>query len=326
MATGFVLFGVLIITFTITHYVPADPARVVAGLLATPEQVEQIRERMGLNDPIYIQFVRYISKLVRADLGVSPLSNRPILKDLTLYFPATLELVLIATVLFLGIGTTLGVFCAVYSHRKWITLLAKLTAMIGMGIPIFWLGLVLQIIFYSKANILPATGRIGYSVIPPTRLTGLFLLDSILTRNGTALGSSILHLILPAITLSANRLGITLRFVRAEMLRVMAKDYVRTAWAKGLPKRVVIKHALRNALIPVATMTGLQFGWLLGGSLLVETVFVWPGVGRYAYESITSFDFNAVMAVVLLVTACFAIINLIIDLSYSFLDPRIVYD
>lgn len=322
----FVLLGVLVIAFVITHVVPADPARVVAGLRATPEQVAKIRESMGLNDPIYVQFGRYISQLLRGDLGTSFVTSRSISRDLILYFPATLELVLAATILFLAVGIPLGIFCAVYSEHQWVTFLAKFAAIIGMGMPVFWLGLLFQIVFYAKMGLLPAAGRIAFDVAPPARITSLFLLDSLLSGNMLALKSSLLYLILPALTLASNRFGVTLRLVRSEMLRVMSRDYVRTAWAKGLPKRSVIRHALRNALIPVITMTGLQFGWLLGGSLLVETVFGWPGLGRYAYDSIAGFDFPAVMGVVLLITLCFAVINLIVDLSYGFLDPRIVYD
>jgi peptide/nickel transport system permease protein len=322
----FVLFGALVIAFVLMHVVPADPARAVAGMRATRAQVEAIAEKMGLNDPLYVQFGRYLSRLAKGDLGISPVTYRPVAQDLAMYLPATLELVLVASLIVLIGGVGLGVFAAVYSHRKLLTLVVKTVGTVGMGVPVFWLGLVLQTIFYGKLALLPATGRIASGIALPATHTGLLLVDSLLAGNLAAFRSGLVHIVLPAVTLGFNRAGIVLRYVHAEMSETLAKDYVRTARAKGLPTRSVIWHALRNALVPVVTMFGLEFGWMLGGALLVEVVFAWPGLGRYAFESINAFDFSAVMAVVLLFTLIFGVINLLTDLLYGLLDPRVVYD
>ncbi len=321
-----VMMGALIIAFVITHIVPADPARAIAGMRASRAQVDATAERLGLNDPMYVQFGRYISALARGDLGTSPITFRPVSKDLVEHLPASLELVLSASLIVLIGGVGLGVLTAVYSHHKWATFAVKALGTIGMGIPVFWLALLLQLAFYGKLHLLPAFGRIGFEVDPPTRYTGFLLLDSLLSGNSAAFSSGLSHLVLPAFSLALNRLGTTLRYVHAEMRETLTRDYVRTARAKGLPTWRVVKHAFRNALIPAVTMFGLQFGWMLGGSLLVEVVFVWPGLGRYGFDSIKQFDFEAVMGVVLLFTFTFAVINLIVDILYGVLDPRIVYD
>jgi len=323
----FVLGGAATIVFFIMHVAPADPARVVAGLRATPAQVEKVREEMGLNDPLIVQYGRYVRQILRGDLGTSIRTNRPIIKDLALYFPATLELVVLTTITFLTLGIGLGVLTAVYVEKRWITFPAKLLAIAGMGVPIFWLGLLAQVVFYSELGILPAVGRIAKSVPAPQHITGLFLLDSLITGNLAAFSSAFLHLILPTMTLASNRFGVTARFVREQMLNVLKTDYVRTAWSKGLKSRIVVfRHALRNALIPVVTMTGLQFGWLLGGTLLVESIFSYPGLGGYAFDAIAAFDFPAVIGTTLLLTLCFSVNNLLVDLTYMVIDPRIVYD
>lgn len=323
----FVLAGAATITFFIMHVAPADPARVVAGLRATAEQVEQVREDMGLNDPLFVQYGRFVRQIVRGDLGTSMRTNRPIIKDLVLYFPATLELVVLSTIVFLALGVSLGVLTAVHVNKRWLTFPMKFVGIMGMGVPIFWLGLLAQVLFYSKLGILPAVGRIAVSVAAPKHITGLYLLDSLLTGNLEAFRSSFLHIILPTLTLASNRFGVTLRFVREQMLSVMRMDYVRTAWSKGLGARaVVFRHVLRNALIAVVTMTGLQFGWLLGGTLLVESIFSYPGLGGYAFDSIAAFDFPAVIGTTMLLTLCFSVNNLLVDLSYMIIDPRIVYD
>jgi peptide/nickel transport system permease protein len=319
--TAFVLFGVVLIAFVITHVVPADPARVAAGLQATPEQVEALRKQMGLDLPVHVQLARYLRDLARGTLGTSFVSNRPVARDILLYFPATLELVTVATVVFLGLGLPLGVFLTV-SRSNVARFLTRLLAVTGMGVPAFWLGLMFQLLFYAKLNWLPPTGRITGT--PPPTVTGLFLVDSLVAGDLQAFGSALTHLILPSLTLAANRFGVTVRMTSAQLTQVLREDYVRTARAKGLSnKRVVYKHALRNALIPVTTMTGLQLGWMLGGTVLVETVFSWPGLGQYAFFSIAAFDFRAVIAVTILLSFCFAFINLITDLVYVVLDPRI---
>jgi peptide/nickel transport system permease protein len=319
----FVIFGLTLIVFVISNIIPADPAQVAAGLTARKEQVEQVRKQLGLDRPLPEQYLRYITRLARGDLGISLLTRRPVINDIKVYFPATLELALVATLMFLVLGVPLGVVAAVYQGR-WPDLTGRFAAVLGMGMPAFWLSLMVQIVFFGWLGWFPAVGRISPSIDPPTTITGFYLVDSVLTLNWEAFTSSLHHILLPAAVLALARFGVTIRFVRAGMLESLSSDYIRTARAKGLGQRgVVVGHALRNALIPVLTMTGLQFGWLLGGTVLVETVFSWPGLGVYVIESIGSLDFTATMAVTLILSIVFVLVNTIIDALYGVLDPRI---
>jgi peptide/nickel transport system permease protein len=323
VSLAFVIFGLTLIVFAISNVIPADPAQVAAGLTARKEQVEQVRKQLGLDRPLHEQYLRYLGRLVRGDLGISWLTRRPVINDIKIYFPATLELTLVALFMFLALGVPLGVMASVHAGR-WPDLGARFLAILGMGLPAFWLGLMVQIVFFGRLGWFPAVGRIDPDIAPPTQITGLYLVDSLITGNLEAFGSSLHHILLPAAILALARFGVTIRFVRAGMLEALSSDYVRTARAKGLSQRVVVRgHALRNVLIPVLTMTGLQFGWLLGGTVLVETVFSWPGLGVYAIESIGSLDFTATMAVTLLLAVVFVLVNLLVDFLYGVVDPRI---
>lgn len=319
----FVIFGLTTIVFTLSNIIPADPAQVAAGLSAREDQVEAIRKEMGLDRPLPEQYLRYLSRLARGDLGVSLLTRRPVIDDIKVYFPATLELCIVATLMFLLLGIPLGILSSITAGR-WPDLITRFGAVIGMGLPAFWLALMTQVVFFRWLGWLPAVGRISPYISPPDTITGLYLVDSVLTGNWPALGSSARHLVLPASVLALARFGVTIRFVRGGMLEVLHSDYIRTARAKGLVEtQVLIRHALRNALIPVTTMTGLQFGWLLGGTVLVETVYSWPGLGVYAVDSIGSLDFTATMAVALVLSAVFVLVNLLVDILYGVIDPRI---
>jgi peptide/nickel transport system permease protein len=323
ISMAFVVVGLTLIVFVVANIIPADPAKLAAGLSAREEQVEQVRRTLGLDRPLPEQYLSYMSRLLRGDLGVSFLTQRPVVDDIKVYFPATLELTLVATLIFLGLGIPLGVVSAIVPGR-WPDLVARITAVLGMGLPAFWLGLMAQVVFFRWLDWLPAVGRIDPNIAPPLTITGLYLVDSVITWNWSAFSSSLRHLALPASVLAMARFGVTIRFVRAGMLEVLRSDYVRTARAKGLRERsVLFGHALRNALIPVVTMTGLQFGWLLGGTVLVETVFSWPGMGTYAIDSIQSLDFPATAAVTLVLAVAFVLVNLLVDLLYGVLDPRI---
>jgi peptide/nickel transport system permease protein len=323
VSVAFVVFGLTLIVFVISNVIPADPAQVAAGLTARKEQVEQVRKQLGLDRPLPEQYMRYLSRLVRGDLGISLLTRRPVINDIKIFFPATLELTMVAALMFLALGVPLGVLSAI-SKGRWPDLLSRFVAVLGMGLPAFWLGLMAQVIFFRWLGWFPAIGRINPDVGIPTHVTGLYLVDSILTLNWEAFGSSLRHIFLPASVLALARFGVTIRFVRASMLEALSSDYIRTARAKGLgERRVLVRHALRNALIPVTTMTGLQFGWLLGGTVLVETVFSWPGLGVYAIQSIGSLDFTATMAVTLILAVVFVLVNTIVDALYGVLDPRI---
>lgn len=317
------LLGMTIITFTITHLIPADPARVAAGLNAPEEQVERLREELGLNKPLYLQYVTYMRNLLTGDFGKSMLTHQPVAQELKTFLPATLELVIVATIMFLVLGILVGVFAGVSSSRVTVTAV-KVLSFAGMALPVFWLGLMFQVIFYRQLNWLPAVGRIDPMITPPPAITGFYLIDSLLTGDLRSFLSSLTHILLPASASAIGRFGVTARFIAAGMKEVLQSEYVRTARSKGLsPFQVIFKHALRNVLIPVTTMTGLQFGWLIGGSVLVEAVFSWPGLGWYAWRSIVSLDFLPIMGVTLVLSFSFIVINLVVDILYDLLDPRI---
>ncbi len=315
-----VVIGVTLITFTIAYVIPADPARAWAGQKAPPEVVEQIREKYHLNDPLYVQYYYYISGLVRGDWGYSHSEHRPVLDCLMDYFPATFELTIWAMAIAIPVGIYLGVVSAV-KRNKIPDHLSRIFALSGVSMPIFWLGLLLILIFYTYLGWFPASGR---GITPSHTYTGLYILDSILSLDFQSLASDIWHIILPAVTLSYATLAVMTRMTRSSMLEVLRLDYIKTARAKGLPDKIVIyRHALRNALIPTLTVAGLAFAGLLGGAVLTETIFSWPGMGRYAYHAISTLDFPAIMGVTFLMAVIFVIANLIVDIMYAYLDPRI---
>lgn len=319
------LFGVTILAFLIANLIPGDPARLQAGPNASREVVERLREKLGLDDPLLIQYSHYLSHLFQGDLGTSIRTRRPVLDDLKTRFPATFELTLTA-LLFSGIGgIILGTLAAV-KQDSLIDHGSRVVALAGVAVPSFWLGIILQLIFFFKLRLLPSSGRIGQFISSPTHISGLYVFDSLFTGNWTALGSSLLHLVMPAVTLSLGALALVSRTVRSSVLDVISLDYVQTARSKGLRERIVIlKHVLRNALIPVVTMSGMTLAALLGGTVLIETVFTWPGMGLYVVNSIFALDFPAIMGFTVLAAMIVQIMNLFVDISYVFLDPRIRY-
>jgi peptide/nickel transport system permease protein len=319
-----VVVGMTLITFVVTHLIPADPVKAAAGLDATADQIEKLRLDLGLNRPLPEQYLIYLSNLLRGDLGSSIVSRRPVLADLREYFPATLELTVYTLAVIVLVGVPLGVVSATRRGGT-IDLLTRLFATLWVAIPVFWFGLLLQLLFYLQLGILPAGDRIGPGYAVP-RLTGFMTVDALAAGDLGALGSALQHLVLPVLALALGRLAIVMRMTRASMLEVLGSDYVRTARAKGLHDRIVIyRHALRNAALPVVTTVGTQVGFLLGGAVLVEAIFQWPGIGRYAVSSITSVDFPAIMGVTLLASIVFVAVNLLVDLSYAVIDPRITY-
>jgi peptide/nickel transport system permease protein len=320
-----VVLGMTLITFTITHMIPADPAKIVAGLGADASAVEKIREEMGLDLPLHEQYLRYLKGVVRGDLGTSILTRRPVLDDLKDYFPATLELALAAMAVTMVMGVLMGVLSALQKGR-FTDNVTRVFSTLWVAMPVFWFALLLQILFYGKLQWLPPGGRISEDIAMPPQITGLLLVDSLVALRFDAFGSASVHLILPVMALALTRVAEVGRITRSSMLEVMGVDYVRTARAKGLSERVVVlRHALKNAWLPILTTFGLQFGYLLGGTILVESIFQWPGMGRYALLSITSVDFPAVIGVTVLASFVFVLVNLGIDLSYRFADPRIRY-
>lgn len=319
----FVLLGLSLITFVLSHIVPADPARVIAGPRASPEAVEKIRKEYGLDQPLWRQYVRYLNGLVHLDFGKSLTSRRPVSEDLARYLPATIELALYAMLFAVVLGIPLGVLSAV-RRNSFLDLIGRTISILGLSIPSFWLALILQFFLFAQLGLLPDGQRLPVGVKEPPRVTGLFTVDALLAGNLGLFLLALKHLLMPSLVLGLAALAIVTRMVRSGMLEVLGQDYIRTARAKGLQPRVVIlRHALKNALLPAVTVIGLQFGLLMGGAVLVEIIFSWPGIGRYAFQAIQNFDYNAVISVTLVIGAAYVLVNLLVDIIYVLLDPRI---
>lgn len=321
-----VMIGISIITFGLSHLVPADPAIAALGDHAKDEQIEAFREKYGLNKPVPEQYWIYVTGILRGDLGISLRTRRPVAEDLRNFFPATFELSLTALILSILIGIPAGVVSATRRNRL-PDHIVRILSLVGGSVPIFWLGLILIGFFYGRLGWLPGGARIDSFIPPPPEVTGLFIIDSLLAGNYKAFWSSLQHLFLPALALGYFSTAIIARMMRSSMLEVLGQQYVLAARAKGLGQRKVVwRHAARNALIPTVTTIGVTFGSLLSGAVLTETIFSWPGLGRYATHSVTSLDFPAVMGVTLLAALVYTLTNLVVDLGYHWLDPRIRHD
>ncbi|MBE9099828.1 ABC transporter permease [Vacuolonema iberomarrocanum] len=321
-----VLFGITLLVFLFLHLIPGDPAIVMLGDRATPDQVEALRERMGLNEPLPLQYLAFLGNLVRFDLGSSIFTGVPIIREILIRWPATFELSVAAMLIALVLGIPAGVLAAVRKN-SWLDNLTMSGSLIGVSMPVYWLGLLLVYLFAVNLQWLPPSGRIsvdaGLSFEP---ITGFYLFDTLIQGDFAAFQDVLAHLALPALTLSTIPLAILARITRSAMLEVLSQDYIRTARAKGLLElRVIFKHALKNAMLPVITIVGLEFGTLLGGAILTETIFSWPGIGKWIYEGILSRDYPVVQGGVIFVATAFVLINLLVDLSYALLDPRIQY-
>ena len=335
-----VLFGVSLLLFLITRLIPGDPAVAMLGQRASPEALQQLRADLGLTLPVWLnfegaaqrgplalfdsQYVNYMGDLLRGDLGRSVFSRIPVAESLMVRFPATLELALAAMFVALVVGIPAGVYAALHRGRLPDTVIMTF-ALSGVSFPVFWLAIILIYVFAVTLGWLPPSSRIGVSA-DLNEITNLYLLDALITRNWTAFADVARHLILPAFALGTIPLAIVVRMTRSSMLEVLSQDYVRTARSKGVGEReVVVKHALRNALLPVVTVIGLSFGTLLSGAILTETVFSWPGIGRWVYDAIGARDYPIIQGGVLFVAITFAVVNLLVDLSYALIDPRIQY-
>lgn len=320
-ATVLMVLGAVIGTFLLTHVVPSDPAQVAAGLNAPPSEVAHVRAELGLDRPLIDQLGTFLSQLAHGDFGTSFLTRRNVGADIATYFPATFELVLWAIAIMVVVGVPVGVYAAVGRHRI-AAAVVKIASFGGMGVPAFVTALVLQIVFFGVLGWFPSGGRIAGA--PPVSITHLYTVDALLTGNWAALGSAIYHIIVPAASLAIYRVGMVARYTESEVRRIMAAEYVRTARAKGAGmRRILFRHVARNAMMPVIAIVGLEFGWMLGGSVLVETIFSWPGMGNYIDSSVTAFDFSPVIISTLTLAAAFAVINLIVDLIQGALDPRV---
>jgi peptide/nickel transport system permease protein len=319
------LIGLSILTFVISRVVPADPAKLAAGPRATPDMVQTIRDEYGLDDPLVVQYVTYVGGLLRGDFGESILTQRAVADDLRARFPATLELVLAAMILAIGLAVPLGIIAAVYQNR-WPDQLSRIFAISAVSVPRFWFGIVLQLTVASSLGLLPLSRRFPTLEVPPEKVTGFLTIDALLAGDFGACWVALKHLVMPATVLAIGALAIIMRTLRGDMLEALGQDYVRSARAKGLvERRVVLRHVLPNAFIPSLTMIGLSFGWTLGGTILVETVFDWPGLGDYAVKAAVRLDFDPIMGVTLLIGVCVILLSLAVDLLYGFLDPRITY-
>ncbi|MFO8059655.1 MAG: ABC transporter permease [Bacillota bacterium] len=321
----FVIMGVLTLTFAISHVIPADPARAAAGLHASPEAVEAMRQEMGLDLPVVQRYFLYLGGLLRADLGRSIHTRRPVLRDLRDYFPATAELVFLSFGVSCLLGLCLGITAAVKRNTV-ADHLCRVLSVGGVAVPMFWLALMMQLLFYRKLGWLPYGGRISDAVGAPVRVTGMMLIDTLLAGNGAGFLSVLRHAALPTITLASYPVAMITRLTRSSMLEVMTAQYIYTARAKGLREWTVInKHALKNALIPVLTVIGLQFGFVLGGNVVVELIFNWAGMGLYVVNSVLTMDFPAIMGCTLVIAVVFCLVNLLVDLLYAYVDPRVKY-
>ncbi len=333
LRTVLVMLGISLVVFVFVRSIPGDPAVAMLGERATPEAAAALREQLGLNkpwffnpaNPLEAQYPKYIGALLQGDLGSGLKSNIPVRNELAARFPATAELSIAALFFALIVGMPAGILAALRRNSGWDNLATGIS-LVGVSMPVFWLGLLLSYFFAVKLGWLPPSARLGYEFnLQP--VTGFYLLDSIITGNGGAFWDALRHLILPAIALGSIPLAIISRITRSSLLDVLGQDYVRTARAKGLAANAVtIKHALRNALLPVVTVIGLQAGALLGGAVLTETIFSWPGIGSWVYEAISQRDYPIIQGGVIFAALVVSLVNLLVDLSYAALDPRIQYN
>ncbi|HNP71424.1 MAG TPA: ABC transporter permease [Kouleothrix sp.] len=318
-----VLVGVSVITFALSQLVPIDPVAAALGQNARNEQIEAYRKELGLDRPAVLQYFSYAARLLQGDLGKSIRTRRAVADDLRDFLPATIELSLAAMLVACVLGIALGILAAI-RRNSWVDALARVFALVGGSLPIFFVGLLVLALFYSRLRWLPGPGRLDAVLTPPPRVTGMYTIDSLLAGNWPLLKNSLQHLVLPAVTLGYFSTAVLLRMTRSSMLEVLGQDYVRTAQAKGLRDRVVLlRHALKNAMIPVLTTIGIVFGSLLSGAVLTETIFGWPGLGRYATTSAVSLDLPAVMGVTLVAAVVYPVVNMLVDIGYHLLDPRI---
>jgi peptide/nickel transport system permease protein len=319
------ILGLILVVFAISRTLPGDIALQVLGPRATAEQLMEFRQRFGLNQPITVQFYYYFMGLMKGDLGLSFRTQRPVIEDLIQRYPATIELTTAAMILAIVVGVAIGIASAT-SRRKLVDPASRLFSIYGVSLPEWWTGMLLQLGLAFGLGLFPSTGRYDFSLAPPTHITGLYVLDSIITLDGLALVDSLWHLALPAFVLSLGAMAQIARMTRSSFLEQSSRDYVVFQKANGLPERLVTyKYMLKCAFSSVLTIIGLTYGFLLGGSFLVESVFAWPGVGYYGVQALLYKDFNAVVGVVLVVGIGFAAVNLIVDCLYGALDPRVRY-
>ena len=320
-----ILLGLSLLIFLFIRLLPGDPASAILGERATPAGIERVREVLGLDRPLYEQYFDYMGGVLRFDLGRSFFTNREVADDFLQRFPATVELTAAAMIFALGLGIPLGMYTA-KRRGTWVDQLGTVVSLIGISIPIFFLGLMLKWLFAIQWPILPDSGRIDLIQYSFPRVTNLMTVDALLAGEWGGFVDALRHLVLPGIALGTIPLAIIMRISRASVIDVLNEDYVRTANAKGLATRVVdSRHVLRNALLPVVTVIGLQTGLLLGGAILTETIFGWGGVGKWMYDAVVTSDYAIIQSGVLLLALIFVLVNLLVDITYAVLNPRIRY-
>lgn len=318
-----VLLGVTILTFAISHVMPSNPAAVALGPHATEQTINAFNHKWGLDQPLYIQYFQYVKNLCKGDLGTSMHTLRPVSRDLMAFFPATFELTVSSLLFCLVLGIPIGVISAIRKDHL-IDHISRVFSLIGVSIPVFWLGLLMLLLFYFQLDWFPGGGRLLATSAAPPHITGLYTVDSLLAGDWSKFKECILHLVMPVTCLGFAVTGVISRMTRSSMLNVSQEQYMKTAEAKGLSwVRVVFLHALINAILPVITVSGVLFGQLLAGAVLTETIFAWPGMGLYIVTAITHFDFQPIMGFTVLVAIVYVLINLVVDILYVLIDPRI---
>jgi len=321
----FVLWGITLVTFFLSRVVPGDPARLLAGPQASPAEVAHIARFYGLDDPLLVQYGRYLRNLLHGDLGFSFVTRRNVRTDIATFLPATIELAGYALVTGFVLAVITGTVAA-YRRGTSADAAGRLSAVAGLSLPVFWMALLLQLLFHTELGWLPLGGRLNPEMTPPPHITGLLTVDSLLTGNIAAFVNAAEHLVLPVAVLAAGVYGLMVRIMRTSVLDSLGEEYVRTAEAKGLSRwRVLRRHVLRNAMLPAVTVLGLEFGLLAAGVFVVESVFQWPGLGNYAFQAIQANDYNALLGATLVIAVMYVVINLIVDIVYLYLDPRIRY-
>ena len=319
------LFGVATLVFILTKMIPGDPtvANLSQRALNDPEVVAAYQAKYGLDQPVFVQYILYIKNLLHLDLGTSIRTNKPVLDELARCYPATIELALFAIILAALLGILFGVISAI-KRNSILDQVVRALSVTGVSIPSFWFALLVLYFFYYKLHIFPGPGRLSNSFSAPATVTGMYVIDSLIEGNPAKALDALQHLILPGLVLAAFTMGLITRTTRSNLLDVMSTDYIRTARAKGLSRvGLIVRHALGNALIPVLTVIGLGLGNLLGGMVLVETIFNWPGVGQFAYESVLSVDYPSIIGVALLIALNYMVINTVVDILYGVIDPRV---
>lgn len=320
-----VVLGIATIVFFITRVIPADPVGAILGPQAPPEAVERVRREYGFDKPLYQQYVDFMVNLFRGNLGMSIATNRPVVHDLVERFPATFELATASLLVALIIGIPVGIVSALKKDSPYDHLL-RVVSLFGVSMPVFWFGLMLLLLFYYTLGLLPGPGRLDPWIDPPPRVTGMITVDSLIAGNLRTFSNAVAHLILPATVLGFYSASSIARITRASVLETLKQDHVRMARAKGIPRLAILsRHVIRPALVPIVTVVGLVYGGLLEGAVLTETIFGWPGLGSYLARAMVFMDYNSIVGGVIVVALIYSVINLAVDLIYTYLDPRIRY-